>query len=481
MIAHTTINDLLENRKSLYFTIALSILYVLPLLIANVYYQDDHARAMYAHGWSHDGRFINNWINKLITLSNFKFSLYPVTLILSALLLGVSGYVLCGLWKVEYTKNLKWSSLLLLISPFYLANLPYRYDALFMSLSIFVLIIPYAYFYKKKHFLLISILCFYLSLGMYEPSVSIYLMVGVVFIYQFLEKNDFRKAFIYIGLMIIACLVGYLFYHFTKLGLNINAYNERIQLVFFQPNYQFLIKEKLLMFYEIYSLLYNDKYYYMMLILLIPIISVAQLIIQKKSFFYISKIFLLRGCLLAVCFMLFIGPNVLIKADYLPLRALPAFGVFTFILVCFLREFKGAYLFFFRLLLVLNTLYCFNLMAQTANALYNQKQYQEMFVYDLNSVVRTYDVKKISYKGEIGYARKSYKIFEQFPFIKTIVQREIGASAWFSQDVLSFSGIQEIVEFIPYDPQIENYELVFKSYVYNLYIVHEGHFLIEFN
>jgi len=250
MIAHTTINDLLENKKSLYFTVALSILYVLPLLIANVYYQDDHARAMYAHGWSHDGRFINNWINKLITLSNFKFSLYPVTLILSALLLGLSGYVLCGLWKVEYTKNLKWSSLLLLISPFYLANLPYRYDALFMSLSIFVLIIPYVYFYKKKHFLLISILCFYLSLGMYEPSVSIYLMVGVVFIYQFLEKNDFRKAFIYIGLMIIACLVGYLFYHFTKLGLNINAHNERIQLVFFQPNYQFLIKEKLLMFYE---------------------------------------------------------------------------------------------------------------------------------------------------------------------------------------------------------------------------------------
>lgn len=477
------LDKLLQDKKSLSITLIISLIYVLPLLIANVYYSDDHSRILYGHGWNHDARFVNNWINKITTFSNYSFSLFPYSLILSALILGVSGYVLSEIWDIEKDKKIKWSSLLILISPFYLANLPYRYDALYMSLSIFLMIIPFVFFFNKKVFIALSSICFFLSLGLFQPSISIFFSVGIVYLYNYFEKNELKNLLLNVLFMILSFTIGYGLYHVTKTVLDFGTFDDRMKVIFFESNFKVLFIEKLQTFFDICNLLYTSKYSYVLLgsFLLLPIISIVDLLLQKKSLFYILRAFLGRLILIIVSILLILGPNLFIKAEYLPLRALPVLGVFMFTLVYFSRNFKGIYLKLVRILIVLNTVFCFNLMAQTSNALQFQKEYQEMFVYDLNSIVRTHDIKKIMYKGDISYARKSYRILEQFPFIKTIVQKEIGQNAWFSKDVISFSGLQEIVEFVPYKEQVENPELVFKSYIYNLYKIEEGFFMIEFN
>lgn len=477
------LDPLFEDKKSLYITLILSLLYILPLLIANVYYSDDHSRILYGHGWNHDARFVNNWITKVTSFSNYTFSLYPYSLVLSALLLGVTGYILCEIWEIEKGKKIKWTSLLILISPFYLANLPYRYDALFMSLSIFLMIVPFAFFYNKKYFIAISSVCFFLTLGLFQPSISIFFSVGIIYLYNCFEKNELKNLFLNSLFMALSFTIGYVLYYLTKSALGLGENDNRMEIIFFESNYRYLLKEKLLSFFEIWKLLYNTNYYYVIFIsfLTLPIVSVVDLFIKKESLFYIAKIFLGRIALIIVSTLLILGPNLFIKADYLPLRALPGFGVFMLSLLYFLRNFKGIYLKVFRVSIVLNTIFCFNLMAQTSNALQFQKEYQEMFVYDLNAVVRTYNINKLTYKGDISYARKSYRILEQFPFIKAIVLKEVGQNAWFSKDVISFSGLQEVVEFVPYNEQIENPELIFKSYVYNLYKIEDGFFMIEFN
>ena len=474
---------LLQDKKALTLTLILSVVYVLPLLIANVYYSDDHSRILYGHGWNHDARFVNNWITKITSFSNYAFSLYPYSLIMSALILGFAGYLLCEMWGVEKGKKIKWASLLILISPFYLSNLPYRYDTLFMSLSIFLMIIPFIFFNKKKYFITISSVCVFLTLGLFQPSISIFFSVGIIYLYNYFEKNELKNLLMNSIFMILSFIIGFTFYHLTKTVLNLGVNDSRMQLVFSEPNVKDLLIEKLLTFYDICLLLYDTGYYYVILIALIslPIVSAIDLFLKKKSFFYTVKILIGRIALVLTSILLILGPNLFIKAEYLPLRALPGFGVFMFTMVCFSKNFKGIYFKIFRILIVLNTIFCFNLIAQTSNALQFQKEYQEMFVYDLNAVVRTYNIKKLTYKGDISYARKSYRILEQFPFIKTIVLKEIGQNAWFSKDVISFSGLQEVVEFMPYNEQIVNPELVFKSYVYNLYKIEDGFFMIEFN
>lgn len=474
---------LLQDKKAFRLTLILSVLYILPLLIANVYYSDDHSRILYGHGWNHDTRFVNNWITKITSFSNYTFSLYPYSLILSALLLGIAGFVLCEIWGIEKEKKIKWASLLLLISPFYLANLPYRYDALFMSLSIFLMIVPFVFFENKKWFVVLSSSCFFLTLGLFQPSISIFFSVGIIFLYQYFEKNELKNLFANALFMLLSFTIGFVLYYVTKTVLNLGVNDDRMKIILFESNFKDLLIEKLLTFYDIWKLLYDTNYYYIILVsfLLLPIISVVDLFVKRKPLFHIIKVLVGRLILVAVGILLVLGPNLFIKAEYLPLRALPGFGVFMLSLLYFSRNFKGIYLKIFRISVVLNTIFCFNLMAQTSNALQFQKDYQEMFVYDLNTVVRTYNIKKLTYKGDISYARKSYRILEQFPFIKTIILKEIGQNAWFSKDVISFSGLQEVVEFVPYNEQIGNSELVFKSYVYNLYKIEDGFFMIEFN
>ena len=477
------LNDLIQDRKSLYLTLLLSLFYILPLLIANVYYSDDHSRILYGHGWNHDARFINDWITKITSFSKYTFSLYPYSLVFSALLLGFSGYVLCELWGIEKGKKVKWSSLLLLISPFYLSNLPYRYDVLFMSLSIFFMIIPFAFFDNKKKFVALSSICFFLTLGLFQPSITIFFAVGIVYLTVFIEKNELKSFFINALFILISFIIGYIFYHVTKSALHLGINDDRMEFIFFESNFKELLINKLLTFYEICKLLYDTNYYYILVVsfLILPLIAAVPLFLKKNNILYILKIITTRATLIIIALVLVIGPNLFIKADYLPLRALPGLGVFIFTMIYFSRDLQGVFFKLFRVLVVLNTLFCFNLMAQTSNALQFQKEYQEMFVYDLNAVVRTYDIKKLMFKGDISYARKSFRILEQFPFIKTVVLKEIGQNAWFSKDVISFSGLQEQVEFIPYQETAVKPELVFKTYVYNLYKIEKGFYLLEFN
>lgn len=477
------LKNLLQEKKSLKITLAISFFYILPLLIANVYYSDDHSRILYGHGWSHDGRFVNNWITQITSFSNYTFSLYPYSLILSALILGVAGYVLCKLWNIEKDRKIKWSSLLLLISPFYLANLPYRYDALFMSLSVFLMIIPFNFFNNKKYFVVLSIICFFLTLGLFQPSISIYFSVGLIYLYNYFEKGELKNFCMNLLFIITTFIIGYVLYHLTKTLLNLGVNDNRMQIIFFESNFKDLLIEKLLTFYEVCKLLFNTNYYYILVVffLVLPVVSIIQLYIEEKSLFYIIRALVGRVILIVVSALLILGPNLFIKADYLPLRALPGLGVFMLTLIYFSGKFSGYFFKIFRTLIILNTIFCFNLMAQTSNALQFQKEYQEMFVYDINAVVRTYNIKKLMLKGDISYARKSYKILEQFPFIKTVVLKEIGQNAWFSKDVISFSGLQEIIEFIPFNEKVVSSELVFKSYVYNLYKLEEDFYMVEFN
>lgn len=477
------LNKLLRDKKALKLTLILSVLYVLPLLIANVYYSDDHSRILYGHGWNHDARFVNNWITKITSFSNYTFSLYPYSLILSALILGFTGYILCEMWGVEKDKKMKWASLLLLISPFYLANLPYRYDVLFMSLSIFLMIIPFVFFENKKYFVAISSICFFLTLGLFQPSISIFFSVAIIYLYNYFEKNEIKNFLLNAFFILVSFVIGYATYYLVKTLLNLGVNDNRMKIIVFEPNFKELLAEKFLVFFDIWKLLYDTNYYYILLIsfLLLPIVSIVDLFIKKEPLFHIAKMLTARTLVIVFSVVLVLGPNLFIKADYLPLRALPGFGVFMFTLVYFSRYFQGIYLKIFRVSLVLNTIFCFNLMAQTSNALQFQKEYQEMFVYDLNAVVRTYNIKKLTFKGDISYARKSYRILEQFSFIKTVVLKEIGQNAWFSRDVLSFSGLQEVVEFVPYNEQMKSHHLVFKSYVYDLYQIEDGFFMIEFN
>lgn len=138
------------NKKYFYLFLGLGILYVLPIILANNYYTDDMARITHGGGWHHDGRFIATHLARIFSFSSKITALYPYSLIVASGVVILSGMI------VTYVLDLdsKWTlaPLFILISPFLLENLAYRFDALYMCLSILLAVIPFLYWKKRRFF-----------------------------------------------------------------------------------------------------------------------------------------------------------------------------------------------------------------------------------------------------------------------------------------------------------------------------------------
>ena len=112
------------------FLTALSILYVLPIILANRYYNDDLARSFSgATGWRGDGRPLTESL--LLFLCGDKgciIDIAPLPLIISVIILSYSLilYAKENLGFFEWNYILLYALFLVLANPFMLANLSYR-------------------------------------------------------------------------------------------------------------------------------------------------------------------------------------------------------------------------------------------------------------------------------------------------------------------------------------------------------------------
>lgn len=113
-------------------------IYIIPIMIADVYYHDDLARSFYgATSWNGDGRPIAELIIVILSLGKPIVDLAPFNLILGIIILcfSLSLYSeikMRGITKYEVMLCL----CLILIQPFSMQALSYRYDSVFMLVAL---------------------------------------------------------------------------------------------------------------------------------------------------------------------------------------------------------------------------------------------------------------------------------------------------------------------------------------------------------
>lgn len=155
----------------------ISILYVLPIILANRYYNDDLSRSLTGlTGWSGDGRPVTEYLMRFLCGGMPIADIAPLPLIASVLLLSYS--------LIVYAKeNLYWfkrdiifiyGMFLVLANPFMLSNLSYRYDCISMVGAMAAVFI----FYSVKPFKLIytfivSVTFGILLMALYQPVLGI--------------------------------------------------------------------------------------------------------------------------------------------------------------------------------------------------------------------------------------------------------------------------------------------------------------------
>ncbi len=134
----------------LYIKLAvLSLLYVFPVVLANMYYNDDLARSLYgATGWSGDGRPLGEALMLFLCGGEPVSDIAPLPLILSVFLLSyvLVLYAKANLDSVFDETFLICILLFVITNPFAVVNVSYRFDSIIMfsalSLSFLIFAMP---------------------------------------------------------------------------------------------------------------------------------------------------------------------------------------------------------------------------------------------------------------------------------------------------------------------------------------------------
>lgn len=130
--------------RSLFIKISfLCFLFFIPLVLNGGYYIDDLQRSISgASNWSNNGRPLTDFIIELLTFGLPIVDISPMPQIIGIISLSTAIYFLIEKF-LGNDKNIGIICFIpLLMSPFYLENMSYKYDSLTMSLSVLAAVLP---------------------------------------------------------------------------------------------------------------------------------------------------------------------------------------------------------------------------------------------------------------------------------------------------------------------------------------------------
>lgn len=206
------INAISSNRVEILTVFFLSVLYCLTIIMADRSYIDDLNRTTFGfYSWIGNARPFADAIMMAINFGGENTDLSPMPL-----LIGLLSYSIVSVLYIRGYANgtsrliTVLLSLSLLINPFFLQNLSYKYDSLPMLISVCLLIIP---FISKSSGLILS--CIYsalisISLGMYQASVGIFASLAVLEVIKIASEDasDIRLIYRKITQRVIEFFVG---------------------------------------------------------------------------------------------------------------------------------------------------------------------------------------------------------------------------------------------------------------------------------
>lgn len=193
-----------EYRKYFIFCI----LFVMPIIIANVYYIDDLGRATIGYTrWGIDGRPLSDLLMTIINLNPHITDISPFPLIISCLILSVSfyHYRMRFLGKGDYSFIIP---LTFLCSPYFAEVLSYKFDVLpiVSAIGIAFLFINsrITSLYKRFAF---SVLCVVAIQSFYQVVINVLVILCIIEFFYYISNNTDPKEILKILIERVASVV----------------------------------------------------------------------------------------------------------------------------------------------------------------------------------------------------------------------------------------------------------------------------------
>lgn len=206
-----------KSFKAFIGLIVFSLIYLLPIILANFYYIDDLGRSLRGYtGWDGNGRPLASLLALILSDGKPLMDISPwiqvasVILFDYALILFVRKYVpRNSAFKLFCVASFGYLNL------FLLENFSYKYDSLGMilSLSIFLVLYSLPEELRLKKSILLSAGCVVAALSLYQASIGAYLSLAVVeCIFLLYESNRWNIVFRRLLVRLAGILGGYVIY-----------------------------------------------------------------------------------------------------------------------------------------------------------------------------------------------------------------------------------------------------------------------------
>ncbi|EPP0959104.1 glucosyltransferase domain-containing protein [Cronobacter turicensis] len=284
-----------------------ALLYVYPFATADIYYADDIVRTISGgFGWTELGRPLSNLIFYIIGFSSGKIvDISPLPQIAAVMLLTLSAwYFSSSVYGKVSLAGVVFSSPLLL-NPFFLQNLAYKYDSITMAAAIFITTM--AFVIQKDNFRthVLSAALLVASLCLYQPVVNVFIgMIAVAMLRDVATHGRVVRGFL--TRSAVFCF-SYAFYTFVVAP--IFSTTSRSELAIGDGAARYISLNIASLAENIESLLNRGALYSYAPLLLAAILGVALLIFKggvKNSFFIFVSLIV---AMVSLCGPLFLLKN----------------------------------------------------------------------------------------------------------------------------------------------------------------------------
>ncbi|WP_085606788.1 MULTISPECIES: glucosyltransferase domain-containing protein [unclassified Pseudomonas] len=167
----------LGRRQVVLFFLLATLLYILPLILADFPYIDDNWRTLAAgNAWAGQGRLFMDWLYQALTFTGAAPNIFPLPLLLATIAMSFALTRLTFHYFPEPTLACCLVVLPLWYNPFLLQNLSYQYDGAGMALSLVAAIyaITFCSASRIQRWLVPSVLLA-LAIGLYQISLNVFL------------------------------------------------------------------------------------------------------------------------------------------------------------------------------------------------------------------------------------------------------------------------------------------------------------------
>jgi len=369
-------------------------------------------RSLNGDGWYYDGRHLATFLMSRITAGGYISDFFPYSIIFSAIIMTFAGYIITSTLELEKCIKYKLSPLILLINPFFLENLSYRWDSLPMAISIVCILFPFIFLNSPLVFILCTIIAVFSTMLTYQASIVIFpLMAVVVLINRCL--NDEKKIFRYIFTFLTAFLTGLLIYKLCDL-MNPFYTGTRDTIILFKENFILNLSNNIKNAWELIQTAFTK--YFKILIVLSALISLGIYInVIKEKHSFINKILIIPLSFLIILFIPIIF--LLLKDPWLFPRLLVGFPFIIYLLLVFFKHLSQKIISIICFLFILISL---PLMAAYANALKAQNSLEIYIAQKISNTINI-DNKKLAFAGKLELSPEIKIASEIFPLLQYMV------------------------------------------------------------